>query len=281
MDELKEAKVKNKVYQENQKSKRYIVIAIVIFVIYVFFFTSKLIIPDPITDKNLVTKFGKETDFAENRTYTLISAQYSEEQKMMEVVLSLNNKNYDKIDDYFYAITSTGANTKKITINEIYNEELFTVIRLENVPKKYGEINLMFAPKTTSLEDVTDEQTGSIIINKYNISNVDNIDLNKTKSGYLKERLDGMITSLENRLDKQQNRLDELKTKAAALQEDIDSFESDKKYMTNDEINNKQEIVLQNQTDIKEINAEISKQESKIKATKVKIKDAKTKKAAL
>ncbi len=277
----KEIRERNKPYHKKPKRKTPIYASTAVCIIYIFFFLSNIIIPKPITAASGVTKIGEETDFAEKRTYTLISCQYSEEQELMEIVMQFTNNNYDRINEYHYALTLSDASPSKADLEEKYNEDLFTVLHIKNLPKGYGEMELLFAPKTVSALDVTDDITGTIILNKHNVENVNYINPDKAKSAYLKERLDGMIIHLGERLDRQQKKLDQLRTTRQALLDEAQSYEENKKYMTADEIAQMEETVKMNQEDAIKLEAEIEKQERKISKTQGKITEARQKRDAL
>lgn len=242
----KELNEKNKAYKGSGKTKAPLIAIAVIVLIYAFFFTSKFFINQPVTDAEDVTALGAETEFAENRTFTLCKAIYSPEQEMMEIVIQFNNKNYDNVNDYYYTLTCTGAKSKKMTIKEIYAEELFNVIRIENVPKKYSEIEFLFAPKVVEMSDVTDEITGSIILNENNVKFA-KVKTDKTKESYYKDRLSGVKKVAESNLKKEKKHMAQLKENEKALQSEADDLEKNKKYMTNDEIKEKEAAIKANE----------------------------------
>ena len=277
MGDNKDIKEKEKIYHKKTKAKYPIIIAACIVLMYAFFFTSKLTLPEHISDRTLTTKIGQENDFSENRSCTLVSAKYSESQNVMEVILNLKNENYDNVNDYYYALTSVGEDPADIKINEIYNEDLFTVIRLENLDPSFREINFLIAPKTVAdINKVKDENTASIILNKYNVSNVQHIDLDKTKTEYAIERLEGMVGTLNKRLDRQNKKLQELNTQLKALKEEENLLNEESKYMTDSEVREKKEHINQNDNLQAEVEQEIVKQQNKIKNTEAEIANAKS-----
>lgn len=242
----KELNEKNRVYKGTGKTKVPMIVIAAIVLIYAFFFTSNIFIKTPVTDAEDVTVLGAETEFADNRTFTLCKAIYSPEQEMMEIVIQFTNKNYDNVNDYYYTLTCTGAKSKKMTIKEIYAEELFNVIRIENVPKSYSEIEFMFAPKVVEMSGVTDEITGSVILNKNNVK-FQTIKTDKTRESYYKDRLSGVKKVAESKLDKEKKHLAKLKENEKALQSEADDFEKNKKYMTSDEIKEKEAAIKANE----------------------------------
>lgn len=273
----KEILEKEKIYHERKKSRMPIYMSIVVLIIYAFFFTSKLTIPQPISSKEQVAELGYAEEFAENRTVTLVSAEYSKEQKILELVLNFKNKNYDNVNDYFYSLTSINADPADIKIDEIFNEDLFTVIRLSNVKKNYREIEFLLAPRIGEISDVTDDMTASIILNKYNVTLVDRIDTSKSREDYLKERLARLVDQLEKKLKSQEKKLEKLNDQKTAFKAEINNSQKEQKYMTSEEIAESNTRNEENQERILQVEEDIRKQESKIAKTKKEIEDAKAK----
>lgn len=282
MDESKkEILEKEKIYHKKKKARTPIYIVIGVLIIYAFFFTSKLTIPQPITSEKDVTALGVEEEYTENRSVTLVSAEYSKDQEIMEIVLNLKNNNYDNVDMYYYALTAMNEKSSKIKIKEIFNEDLFTVIRLEGVKKNYREIEFMLAPKVGDINEISDEMTATVILNKYNVDTVNRINTSKTKTDYLQERLVGMVDQLKDRLERQEDKLQQLKTKKSSLEKEITDSEKEQKYMTAEEVQEMTERNQSNQDTILETDELIKKQQKKIEKTQREIKDAKEKAAAL
>lgn len=277
----KEVLEKEKIYHEKRKTRMPIYIVICVLLVYVFFFTSKITIPQPITNETNVTILGKEEEFANNRSVTLVSAEYSREQELIELVLSLKNDNYDNVNNYYYALTAVNERSSKIKIKEVFNEELFTVIRLYNVKKNYREIEFLLAPKIGEISDVTDDMTANIILNKYNVTSVNKIKTDKTKMDYLQDRLIGIVSQLEEKLHRQEENLEKLQIQKSSLEEEIINSEKEQKYMTEKEIQEAADRNQSNQDLIDETIMTIEKQKKKIEKTQAEIKDAKEKADAL
>lgn len=276
----KEVCEKNKIYLKKQKEKRIYIILAAIVSIYCFFFLSSFILPQKTTSAEDVTVIGKEINFAENRTVTLVRADYSGEQKMMEIVLYFTNQNYDNVNSYYYAFSLTGASTKGLVVDEVFNEELFTVLRIKDLPKDYGEMTLYFAPKTVEESQITDEITGTVILNQYNVEKK-SIDLNKSRRDYLIERLELVIGEYKTTLERQTKKLEDLQTTAAALETENKEIKENKLYMTDYEIQQREQTIIENEDMLVEVKEEIKLQEEKVKATRAEIKAAENKKNKL
>ena len=87
---------------------------------------------------------------------------------------------------------------------------------MEGVKKNYREIEFMLAPKVGDINEISDEMTATVILNKYNVDTVNKINTSKTKTDYLQERLVGMVDQLKDRLERQEDKLQQLKTKKSS-----------------------------------------------------------------
>lgn len=270
---------KNKIYKKSADPvlKRNIILIIVI-AIYVFLFLSKWILPIPVTGKNEVTKIGEDVDFALGRTATLVSAEYDHDKNIMELVVNFTNTNYDGYNDYYYAHEIKKGSSADIILDEVYHEDLLTVLRLENVPANYSELTLYFAPKYTELENVTDDMTGEFILNKYNVVEK-TLELNKTREAYLEERMNGIIEGYQKTLERQKEKIEKWQYQIESLDAENADLKKNDLYMTDDEIAQKKSLILANEEEIEKLqqrinagNVKIAKIEEDIVSTKEKMK---------
>lgn len=266
----KELIKKNKPYQKKKSRIKRNLILIFVMLTYIFFFTSTLFFPEQITKSTEVTKPGMIIDFAENRSATLINAVYSKEQQMMEIVMHFENKNYDNVNDYYYALELLGCKTKGITIREVYNEDLFTVLRIEDLQKGYAEMTLYYAPKTVAENQVTDAITGQFTLNKHNVQQ-GRIDLRKDKLTYLAERLDSVIKSYKDILTAQEKELKEYQATTIALEAENQKVAQNSPYLTQKELEEKQLLAQANEDALVEMREDIKMQQQKIQYTKKEI----------
>lgn len=255
-----EESLKNSIYEKKKKFLTGKKLFVFVILVYVFFFSSNLIFNTPL---NKATKLGEKIDYMDNRSYTLVSAIYDKEKKMMELVLDLENSSLDNVYDYYYTQTIRRGNVKKIKVNEIINTPLLTVIRLDNVPKRYTELEFIFAPKIRKFKNITDEITGVITLNKNNVT-LGSIDESKTANDYLKERLQSRIKNLEEKLGKDLKQKEKYLDSIKASQKEKRYFEENKKYMSKDEIKTGEAKILEYDAEVKEINLSIKEVEKSI-----------------
>lgn len=259
----------------NRKTtKNTIILLIIVSLIYLFFFTSKIIIPDPITEKSDTTKIGEKYSYSDNRSFSLLSCEYSKENKEMEIILDLENNSYDNHNGYYYAAEVLGA-SNNIEIEEVVNEQLLAVYKIKNL-KSFDEVIFMLAPKIEQLDSITDEDTAFIILNKYNVKNVDYIGL-KNKEDYLLLRLEKGIENYKKSIKDLKKEIEELEEQEITLISDNEELESNKKYLTEDEIIDAEYKQYENENLIKDIELDIQNKNYDLEELIIKYNDAQLK----
>lgn len=270
----------NRIYRRKQRSGRVWYGIGLVLLIYLGFFCSNWILPQQLTPADAVTRPGEARSFAENRSVRLLRATYSPEQEVMEILLQFTNENYDNVEDYYYALELAGAKAKGLQVEPIFHEPLVTVLRIEHLPRSYQELQLYVAPKTVPMEQVTDAITGTLTLNRYNVTE-GRINRRKTRTGYLKERLDSVIADYE-RIQKRQERVQaDYETKIAALEAENQEILENRRYRTDAESRKKEEIRLDNEEQISELRELVKQQEQKVEATRREIQNAMKKRQSL
>lgn len=240
------------ILQSDSNARTTHVFLLVLIIGYLFFFTSNMTIPDKITSKEETTKINEVNEYMDGRTCQLLSATYDREQETMEVIVHLTNNTYDGVDSYYIAEKLNNGSTKNLVTKEVLDDPLMTVIRISNLKPHYREMQLMLAPKLTSINKVKDSQTAFITLNKYNVTQ-GTIDLNKTKQDYLAERLQNVLDSYQkefNNLTRKDNDLEQQIENATKQNEDL---EKNKLYMSSKEIDNANSQIADNEQTIKDL----------------------------
>lgn len=240
------------ILQSDSNARTTRVFLLVLIIGYLFFFTSNMTIPDKITSKEETTKINEVNEYMDGRTCQLLSATYDREQETMEVIVHLTNNTYDGVDSYYIAEKLNNGSTKNLVTKEVLDDPLMTVIRISNLKPHYREMQLMLAPKLTSVDKVKDSQTAFITLNKYNVTQ-GTIDLNKTKQDYLAERLQNVLDSYQkefNNLTRKDNDLEQQIENATKQNEDL---EKNKLYMSSKEIDNANSQIADNEQTIKDL----------------------------
>lgn len=238
--------------QSDSNARTTRIFLLVLIIGYLFFFTSNMTIPDKITSKEETTKINEVNEYMDGRSCQLLSATYDREQETMEVIVHLTNNTYDGIDSYYIAEKLNNGSTKNLVTREVLDDPLMTVIRISNLKPHYREMQLMLAPKLTSIDKVKDSQTAFITLNKYNVTQ-GTIDLNKTKQDYLAERLQTVLDSYQkefNDLTRKDNDLEQQIENAKKQNEDL---EKNKLYMSSKEIDNANNQIADNEQTINDL----------------------------
>ena len=247
-----------------------------VLIILLFCFLSNLIFPAKLVSKSDVTKIGTSYEFDSLRSFTVYEISYSKAQEILEVVLEFSNNNFDGVDDYYYALSLTGANSKNIEIDEVMHDTLLTVIRIRGVIP-FDEAQLLFAPKYGAMEDATDAQTGICTINKYNLQIVDSLAV-KNKADYLICRIDVIIAKLEKKLKREIDNLQTLNNQIKNLEKENLELEDSKSYLTTDELSSVDDKILKNKETINRTKDTIRQKEQKLESLQDKLNEAKAKK---
>ncbi len=246
-----------------------------VLIILLLCFLSNLIFPAKLVSKSDVTKIGTSYEFDSLRSFTVYEISYAKAQETLEIVLEFSNNNFDGVDDYYYALSLTGANSKNIEIDEVLHDTLLTVIRIHGV-KPFDEAQLLFAPKYGAMEDATDAQTGICTINKYNLQMVDSLDTKK-KEDYLVCRIDVIIAKLEKQLKRETDQLQTLHDQVKNLEKENLELEDSKSYLTTDELSSADDKILKNKEIINRTNDAIRQKEAKIESLQDKLDEARAK----
>jgi len=220
-----------------------IVVVIVLVCAFGFFFSSKLWMPTSVSITGDVARSGEEMEYADGRKATFISATFSPDQKLIEIILQLENTTLDGVDAYYYAAKISGGNEEYPEVKEVFADPLMMVLRIETT--KFDEIELYFAPKTAAMEDISDSETGTLVLNKHNVTE-GKIDNNKTKNEYLKERIDIVIASYESKLARQNKQIAELVKEISELTKQNAELKDREKYLTPDEVSEAEILITEN-----------------------------------
>lgn len=256
-----------------------IIVFICIILIYIFFFTSKWLLPANITSESSTPQIGKEIQFGNDREYNLISVAYSKEDQEMEIVMSLTNNSYDNVNEYYTAVNVLGGSSKKVEIKEIMNQSLLTVFRIENL-KSFDEITFMLAPKIADINEVKDEDTAFIALNKYNITEVSHIK-DKSKEEYMTDRLEMMIADFKSKIETEENKLDELNNKVKSLEKENEDYSKNEKFLTSEEQTEARIKIETNKQNIETTKTEIANQQKIINQLKVELEESENRLEAL
>lgn len=138
-NELKEANYKSKRKALNRSTNRFLYTFLAVFIGgYLIFFTSSLWLPNTYVGVD-VTPIG-ETVTVGDRNVTVDAWTFSKEQKLMEVMIEIENNSIDGIDQYEWT-----AKTKdgKLPLTVIAADPAFVALHISDVPRDWTEVSLV------------------------------------------------------------------------------------------------------------------------------------------
>lgn len=245
-----------------------IIITLIVFaVIYMIFFTSKIYIKDPLEP---ATKIGSNLSYMMgNRNVTLVDATYDKKQKLLEIQLDLDNNSTDNIDDYYYVPNIRVGNSNKLTVREIYNKPMYTVIRVSNLKSSFREMKLFIAPRVNSIDKIGDDEFIELTLNKNNIKFAPIT--NRSENDYLKERHTMLISDQKEKISKLEKEVSKMKDRLNSFDKVEKEFNANKDYLTDEEkasykdrINSNNDEKEQLKQDIEDKNNKIGKEKEKL-----------------
>lgn len=218
------------------KSKKYITILIVIVCIFFVFFTSKIYLPPKAVEDETILK--KEIEFSDDRNVTILSAIYDKDAKQIELMLVYNNGAGDGINEYYYAIDGTGSpgfSINRISIEEVLQDPLCTVIHINNV-RFFKEIVLYLAPKLNNdISKIKDADTATLVFTKNNL--VEGKIIDKNRVDYINDRLDISINTISEKIKYHKERINNYNNKINNLNSEINNLNESLKMITGEEYN--------------------------------------------
>lgn len=241
---------------------------------YLFFFTSNMIIPT--STKYLFTPPGQVANFSPTRTVTLVRWNYSPQQKLMEIIVSMENNDYNGKDTYqSNCIVNVGGKDYKATLTPIISETNYYVMHIKNVPNNFGQATLQIQIKDDNTADSV-----RLYTNRNEIKVVDNITA-KTKEEYLQEQAQDSIEQYQADMEELQKQNEDIKIQITNIENVNLQLEEDKKYQTEKEITETNKKITRNTSEIKKLEETIKTNESLIKENEEKIKKANERIASL
>lgn len=213
----------------NKRGKT-VFIAVFLFIVglsYIFFFSSKYILPNG--TKYELTAMDSVSELAPDKTVTLLRWDYSEKQKLMEIELETDNQSFDGINTYSYSAVSRNAGTKSLKTETIVSTDTMQVVHILNVPSNFKEI---------SFRMVNSDGTGNIIklyTNYLDVTHVDCIE-SRTETQYRIMRLQSDIKECEATIAELESENAELEKTNENIVKTNESLEADKRYQTDVQI---------------------------------------------
>ncbi len=237
---------------------------------YLFFFTSNMIFPNH--TKYMFTPPGQVANFSSTRTVTLERWNYSPAQKIMELIVTMENNDFDSNNEYQSScVINVKGKEYQAVMTPIINEENYYVMQIKNVPNNFSQATLQIKIKN---DDTS--KTVKLYTNQDEIKLVDNITA-KTKNEYVKEQTQDNMKQYKAVIVELQNKNDEILIQISNIKTANQKLEDDKKYQTENEIAETNQKINRNNSEMKKLQENIKANEGLIAEHQLKLDKAKEK----
>ncbi len=237
---------------------------------YLFFFTSNMIFPNH--TKYMFTPPGQVANFSSTRTVTLERWNYSPTQKIMELIVTMENNDFDSNNEYQSScVINVKGKEYQAVMTPIINEENYYVMQIKNVPNNFSQATLQIKIKN---DDTS--KTVRLYTNQDEIKLVDNITA-KTKNEYVKEQTQDNMKQYKAVIVELQNKNDEILIQISNIKTANQKLEDDKKYQTENEIAETNQKINRNNSEMKKLQETIKANEGLITEHQLKLDKAKEK----
>ena len=227
-DKLYEENFKMRERKMKQSANRLLYGFLIIFVAgYLFFFTSTLWLPVPyqgVEAKPLGTSYTEN-----NRTVTIDKWEYSKEQKMMEVLIEIEDYSIDGLHDYSWTLATS---ERQLQAEVVAEDEELVVLRAQKVPRGWKEAKVVMDISEVEKAAGGEFTPITIYTNNKIVSEVDEIkdgDLESYKIAAYTNRIEVTkenIATAEEELKDIENQIREAEDNIASLKEKME-FQTD------------------------------------------------------
>lgn len=210
------------------------VIALVIVLGYVFFFTSPMFIKDKEAD-NDPTPLGEAQAFGEDgdKSMTIDTWRYSPSQGLMELKLDVTNEAYDGRDRYVFQPEFQGVDESELSsvwVEPMVSDPDFIVLIVHNVPADWVGIGLeVFYPGHTKSDPLLE-----LYASADSITRVDHLKL-LTSNGYRAAVVDEQIAGVQKQIRTRQKQIQANNTRISNMDKEAQRINSKLALDTEDE----------------------------------------------
>ena len=250
-------------YKFVKNKNRFLTIFIIVFIAgYFLFFSSKVWYPD---SGNLVaaTKPGT-TKTWNDRNVTLLSWDYAEDERMMEVQLEIVNTMLDGIDRYEYEVLD--RDNGYLTVEKVLESDDFVVLHIVNVESDWKELSLrMQFPDEQAVEHTQIDYSSEckMYANSKSITKVEQIPVLTAKE-YQIARYQKHIDTYETQIASLKSTIKEKQEQITAGEADILKLQEQEYYQTEEQKADTEQIIENARSTIKSLQTEITSAESEI-----------------
>lgn len=262
---LKETLIQKQKEQLKRDQNRFLIGFLILFIVaYAFFFSSAQWMPDSYTGVK-TTAAGTQKNL-EDRTITLASLSYSEEQQRVEAIIQIQNQALDGIHHYEWSAVDKQKGKMKTKL--VLEREDLVVLHI-SVPKRWTELSIrMNLPAS--------EESLRIYASKRDIVRVSSITA-LTPQEYEQKILRQLVTDYREEIRKEEVRISKEQKRIQEAEKQIQKLEEDLKYQTEEDgLTTKEQIYGMeaekeaSQNQIQEAKDSIAEYEAKIEKVKEK-----------
>lgn len=205
-------------------------LACFVFAGYLFFFSSRLILPGGILAE--YTPIGTELEFpGQNKTVTVSRWEYSPEQHLMEVELLFDNRSFDGINTYVFDAMVKNFSVEQQDVQVIISTPDLYVVHIP-VPEQFRAVSLRMLP---DVPGITASSIVKIYTNPGDVTTVASI-APKTEIEYRRGLILSNIDELQEQIVQLQDSNAQLKKTIANVELKNEQLENEKRYSTEKEI---------------------------------------------
>lgn len=188
---------------------------------YAFFLTSTWWMP-PNDQGRVKTELNQELNWLDKRKVTLIRWDYSENQRLMEIEMEINNLSFDGVNTYKYAAVE--RNKGNLQVKTILEEPDWIILQLTDVPKKFSDIAVQ----------ITNPDNGDFFSVYTNMQEVDRVEQisEKDRNGYLQLKYEHQIQAYEEKNKSLQKSAIEEEKAIKEITEEKNNLEKKAEYQT-------------------------------------------------
>lgn len=196
---------------------------------YFFFFTSNIWMPSPYEGVE-ITPFGTPVE-SNQRTITIDSWTYSEEDRKMEIIVSIENMAIDGIKRYKWNVKTASGN---LSVDTIMETDKLVVLQVNNTPKRWTELALTMNVKKEDQRKTNEFAEIKVYTNDKHVKNVAHIYM-KSPTEYQKEAILSRIESYQEQLAEELSKQKKVQTEIQNIVDKMKELKESMDYQTEQE----------------------------------------------
>lgn len=220
---------------------------------YFLFFTSNIWYPD---SSNVVAATRiNHTITWDQREVTLLSWDYSEQQRLMEVQFEVQNRSLDGINNYSYEVMDRDHGY--LQVKPVVETDDFVVLHIQNIDPNWKELSLRL-----NLSD-SDTSELKLYTNSEAVTRISDIPT-RTLNEYQVMRFENRISGYNELIAELEDQIQELQIDISRQEKDIRELQGQEEFQTDAQIKETEQIISSAETNISNSENQISDLEDQI-----------------